>query len=119
MEIQNLRLQLLSMANGNVDQAKDMECYVFSQDSREDSCAGKTMGSDICSGGSLGRLPEVEDPSVAPSLHWSAAVDSCVQTPKGIRVQCQGSASTYRLPDELLKSVDDFLYSLERSLKKQ
>lgn len=119
MEIQYLRLQLLSMANGNVDEAKHMENYVFSQDSREASVAKETMGSGVCSGGSLGRLPEVDEPPVAPSLHWSAAADCGAQTPKGIRVQCQGAASTYRLPDELLKSVDNFLYSLERSLQKQ
>lgn len=31
MEIQNLRLQLLHIANGNIDDAKEMESYVLGE----------------------------------------------------------------------------------------
>ena len=120
MEIQHLRLQLLSIANGDVDQAKHLEAFLFSGDPRVVSGVEETMGAAIRklrSGGSMGELPKKECPSIEPVSPRSADAQAC--TPKGIRVQRQEFASTYKLPDELLKSVDDFLYSLERSLQKQ
>ena len=113
MEIQNLRVQLLSMVNGNVEQAKDMERYVLG----EVSGVEETMGSAIRQGGSLGKLPDVDCPPHIKPVLVSASAQ--VRTPKGIRVQLQESSSVYKLPNELLKSVDDFLYSLERNLQKQ
>lgn len=124
MNIHELRMQLLQIANGDVDQAKHMEKYIYSNSS-DVACgvAEENMGSAIrnasLSGGALSEGCGVDtgEPPVETSIHWSTAGD--VKTPKGIRVQRQESASTYKLPDELLKSVDNFLYSLERSLQKQ
>lgn len=126
MNIQDLRLQLLHIADGNVDRAKHMEAFVFSRDSREVSGVEEVMGeaikNSLISSGSLsqGRNTEIDRPPVDPLTHWSEAqAPKTAQTPKGVRIQRQGATSAYKLPDELLKSVDNFLYSLERSLQKQ
>lgn len=48
MEIQKLRLQLLGMANGDIDAAKAMEAYVLSVDAADKVDAGKDPESEEC-----------------------------------------------------------------------
>lgn len=48
MEIQKLRLQLLGMANGDIDAAKAMEAYVLSVDAVDVVDAGKDPENEEC-----------------------------------------------------------------------
>ena len=48
MEIKNLRLQLLAMANCDIESAKAMEAYVFSVDAADKVDAGKDPEPEEC-----------------------------------------------------------------------
>lgn len=115
MELTHIRLQLLAMANGDVESAKHMENYIFS-DVGESKCA--EGGFDAPCGSTLvGRAGGCVDaecpPPNKPKISNPRLVDGAV------RICGEDFGCSYSVPENLINAVDAFFSSLDEHFAKK